>query len=167
MTPPINDIAFYCVAALTILPAIMVVRSRNIFHGGLALAATFTGVAGLYLLLSAEFLAVSQMLIYTGAISVLLLFAIMMTQRVNNPAVPVFNRQRIAAVLVVGALTFIVFIALRATPWSIQPPDFSQNPLPQIGTLLLGPWVLPFELVSVVLLAALVGAVIIAKKEER
>jgi NADH-quinone oxidoreductase subunit J len=153
---------FFIFAAMTLLGGIFVVTLRNLVRSVLAMILSFVGVAGLYLTLEAEFLAAIQVLVYVGAVSVLVLFAVMLTQRVADPSRPVNNNQ--AWLGFTGALG--IFIILSATLSPIQWPVLSaQNTstIDNLGKQLLGTYALPFEVASVVLLVALLGAIILAR----
>jgi NADH-quinone oxidoreductase subunit J len=156
---------FYILGAIIIGSAVMVVIIKNIFHSALFLVLCFFSVAGIYLLLGADFLAAVQVLIYVGAITILLLFAIMFTAQIYNPAIRQSNEQVIPGILIVLTLLLATLLALSRTVWNIAektPEGFSVN---SIGKSLLTVYVLPFEVVSVVLLVALIGAIILAKRE--
>ena len=163
----LGPLLFYLLAAVTIGFAALVAFSRNIVHSAFALVGSFMGVAGIYVALAADFLAIVQILLYIGGIVVLILFAVMLTHRIAD--VRVSNRA-------VGSFPALVFMALVGssmgyavlhTSWhGVQPGD----PTPTtaaIGNAFLTTYVLPFELASVILLAALVGAVVLSRKELR
>lgn len=156
----IARIVAYGIAAITILAAWRVVTGRNLFHSALALGLSLIGVAGIYLGLGADFLAVIQVLIYVGAVLTLIAFAIMLTTGFGDPAIPQANRQRgMAAVVAVLCWLGLVRWTL-AVPWAAQPlPRLSVEAL---GRQLLIPYLLPFELISVIFVACLVGAIAIA-----
>ncbi|MBM3457012.1 MAG: NADH-quinone oxidoreductase subunit J [Armatimonadetes bacterium] len=161
-------VCFLGLVVLTIMPAFMVVTARNIVHAAVYLGASFVGVAGLYLLLSAPFLAAAQVLIYVGAITVLILFAIMLTaQRLMREPRHALPARILSGVLSFGLFVLLVWTAQRG-PWK-QVPEDQRTPsgeyLNQLSGSLLGTYLLPFEIASVLLLAALVGAIILAKEE--
>lgn len=162
-----QQITFYALAFFIIVPAVMVTRLRNIFYAGLCLIVCFMGVAGIYLLLNAEFLAAVQVLIYSGAISILILFAIMMTHHLYSKSIVVSNEQKYAALVLVVLLVSMIMVILSVTTWNISTEKQPSNVLQMVGSLLMKDYVLPFEVVSVLLLVSLVGAVIIARKEEK
>ena len=145
--------------------AVMVVSIKNIFHSALFLVLCFFSVAGIYILLEAEFLAAVQVLIYVGAITILMIFAIMLTHKLYSAKISQSNEQVIPGLIIVGALLVATISALGSTAWKLS---FETSPAQStvgIGRLLLTRYVLPFEIVSVVLLTALIGAVIIARRE--
>lgn len=156
---------FFLVAVMIVMSALGAVSLRSIFHAALSLAVMLLSVAALYLMLSAEFLAVAQILIYVGAIMTLILFAVMLTARIADPTVPQHNEERGAAALIAAALGAILLAIVWQTPWASTAP---QPPitLAGLGRELLTTYALPFETISVALVAALIGAMVIAKREE-
>jgi NADH-quinone oxidoreductase subunit J len=161
----LGGLVFYAIAALTVGSALLVAFSRNIIHSAFALLGTFMGVAGLYVCLSADFVAVVQVLVYVGGILVLILFAVMLTHRVAD--VQVSNRSvgRAPALVVVGGVVALMSTAVLQTHW-VQGTEVQVAPTTYgIGDAFLGQYILPFELASVVLLAALVGAIVLSRKE--
>jgi len=163
-----EQITFLMLALITLIPAVLVVTSRNIFHAGLWLLPTLLGVAGFYLTLGAEFLAAIQVLIYVGGIMVLLLFAILLTRRLTDPEIRVHNRQTGWAFLLGAALVGILIFAARREFGAIGPPaPIAPGTTEKMGEALLGPYLLPFEVASVLLLAAIIGAIVLARGEKR
>lgn len=156
---------FYILSGLIVGSAFMVVTLKNIFHSLLFLILCFFSIAGIYVLLSAEFVAAVQVLIYVGAITVLLIFAIMLTAQLYSPSIRQSNEQVIPGLLVVGALLVVTLSVLGRTSWRISTQGIEGQSTVSIGKALLTTYVLPFEVVSLVLLAALIGAIIIARKE--
>ena len=156
---------FYLVAAITLGSAMMVAFSRNIIYSAFSLLGTFAGVAGIYIFLGADFVAAVQLLIYVGGILVLVLFAVMLTHRITD--VEITNRAagRIPALIVVGALVYLLVQSVQETPWVKAKEILFTATTSKIGDLFLDSYLLPFELASLVLLAALIGAVVISRKE--
>ena len=155
-------VAFYVLAVITLGSALMVALVRDLIHAVLFLILAFIGVSGLYVTLSADFVAVVQVLIYAGAISVLMLFAILLTPRSSRDNASVSYRAPISVVAgLVGAV--IVFVALK-TDWATVEGDarFTQTAV-EIGKGLLDPYVLPFEVASVLLVIAMVGAIVLVR----
>jgi NADH-quinone oxidoreductase subunit J len=158
---------FYLVAALTIGSALVVAFSRNIVYSAFSLLGTFMGVAGLYALLAADFVAVIQILVYIGGILVLIIFAVMLTHRIDDVAVSNRSVGRLPAALIIGAVGVIMGTGVMAARWA-QKGDLQAEPTTYgIGDAFLGPYILPFELASVVLLVVLIGAVVVSRKEIR
>jgi len=161
----VQAVFFFILAAFTVAAALLVVLDRNIVHSAVALIFSFCGVAGIYVLLDAEFLGAVQILIYVGGITILLLFAIMLTTRIAA-RVGVFNQQMgLSALIVLGITAVLVYASLRGIHMAGEAPPPPET-TPALGRLLLTTHVLPFELVSVLLLAAMVGAIILARREK-
>jgi NADH-quinone oxidoreductase subunit J len=157
-------IAFYVLAAITLISALMVGIVRDLVHAVLFLILSFIGVAGLYITLSADFVAVVQVLIYAGAISVLMLFAILLTPRSARDNAAVSYRAPISIIAgLVGAT--IIFVGLK-TEWAKVDEDRFDTTAAAIGEALLDPFVLPFEVASVVLTVAMIGAIILVRSGE-
>jgi NADH-quinone oxidoreductase subunit J len=166
---------FFVVAALILVAAVMVVSVRNIIHAALWLITAFFGMGMLYLLLEAEFLAVVQVLIYVGAVSVLVLFAIMLTRQIANPGTQqLYERWWIA--LIVAVLLFAAILVptllnyewstLATAPGAAEPATAEQISGPrEIGEAFMREYLIPFQVAAVLLLAALVGAIVIAFEE--
>ena len=165
MASATQAVVFYILAGTIILSAIMVVTMKNIFHSALFLVLCFFSVAGIYVLLEAEFVAAVQVLIYVGAITVLMIFAIMLTSQIYSPSIKQSNEQVVPALLVIITLLAATLITLAKTNWRVQTALVTEQSVTTIGKSLLTVYALPFEVVSVVLLVALVGAIVIAKKE--
>jgi NADH:ubiquinone oxidoreductase subunit 6 (subunit J) len=154
-------VAFWVLAVLTLGSALMVATVRDLIHAVLFLILSFVGVAGLYITLSADFVAVVQVLIYAGAISVLMLFAILLTPASARDNAGVSYKAPISVVAgLVGAV--IVFVALD-TNWSTVEEDPFTNTASEIGRALLSRYVLPFEVASVLLVIAMVGAIMLVR----
>ncbi len=163
----IIKVTFYLIAAVTCFFALRIVISRNVFHRALFLALTLIGVACVYLYLGAEYLAVMQILIYVGAIVALFVFVIMLTTKIQNRAIRQLNSQVLISVVVTSALLCLLISIIRTSPWHkpVLPPAGLLN-ISQLGRSLALNYVLPFEVVSLILLAALVGAIAIGKAKK-
>jgi len=161
----VSTAVFYLIALITVVSAGMVAFSRNIIYSAFSLLGTFMGVAGLYVFLGADFVAAVQVLIYVGGILVLILFAVMLTHRITD--VQITNRAagRIPALIIVGVLGYLLIDAIQATPWVKAKEVVYTATAGRIGDLFLYTYLLPFELASLVLLAALIGAVVLSRKE--
>ncbi len=161
MPETVNGVAFVLLAIASVGGSIGVMGSRNVVHAAFWLLEVMLAVAGIYLLLSAEFLALVQVLVYAGAVSVLLLFVIMLTLRRREDAVRPLDASLSAAALTL-VLGGIIFAGLaRFTPTLSAMPDTVPG-VAEFGLMLFTPdggWVLPFEIASLVLLVALVAAV--------
>ncbi len=161
------NIVFYVFAAIIVASASLVAFSRNLVYSAFALLFTFFGVAGIYVMLSADFLAAVQLLIYVGGILVLIIFAVMLTQRISE--VEISNqslRPAQGALILIGIMAVLLGVIFK-TQWSLEGQLEYQATTAPIGDLLLKKYLLPFEIVSVLLLAALMGAAVIVRKEVR
>jgi NADH-quinone oxidoreductase subunit J len=158
---------FYLIAGLTVLGALGVALSRNVVYSAFSLMGALLGAAGLYAFLAADFVAVVQILVYVGGILVLTLFAIMLTHQIAE--VQVSNRSvgRLPAGLLVVGVGLAMGLALLRAPWHQTAPGAPAPTTYGVGDSLLGAYLLPFELASIVLLSALVGAIVLSRKELR
>lgn len=161
----VSTAVFYLIAIITVGSAVMVAFSRNIIYSAFSLLGTFMGVAGLYVFLGADFVAGVQVLIYVGGILVLILFAVMLTHRITD--VEITNRAagRIPGLTVIGVLLYLLITTIRETSWVKAKEIAHAATTARIGDLFLESYLLPFELASVVLLAAMIGAVVLSRKE--
>jgi NADH-quinone oxidoreductase subunit J len=156
-------VVFWAFAAVTVGSAGVVVLSRTLIYSAFALLFTFFGVAGLYVLLGADFLAATQLLIYVGGILVLLLFGVMLTHKIYDLDLRTETNQLVPGLIVAGGLFVILSATAVKTRWTSTP----LPPAPttaEIGRLFLGAYLLPFEAASVLLLIALVGAAMIVRR---
>lgn len=155
---------FYLLAAFTLWAAAVVVLGKNIVRAAVALIFSFCGVAGIYVLLEADFLAAVQVLIYVGGITILLLFAIMLTSRIAGGVRVVNDQAVLSGIAGAGLLVGLAYAVLKGVPAASSAPPLPQT-TPFLGKALLTTYALPFEAVSILLLAALVGAIILARKD--
>jgi len=163
----LGDLVFYLVAGVTIISAAGVAFSPNIVYSAFSLMGTFMGVAGLYVLLAADFVAVIQVLIYVGGIMVLMIFAVMLTHRIADVRISNRSVGRLPALIVIACIAGVMAKAVLNTTWHSVAPGTPAPSTYAIGNGLLGDYILPFELASMVLLAALIGAVVLSRKELR
>ncbi len=161
----ISEVVFYLIAAVTVGSAAMVAFSRNIVYSAFSLVGTFAGVAGIYIFLGADFVAAIQVLIYVGGIVVLTLFAVMLTHRITD--VQITNRSvgRIPALVVILIFLGLLVNTIGETHWKSAKEIVYAATAGRIGDLFLRDYLLPFELASLVLLVALIGAVVLSRKE--
>lgn len=167
MTDWIYVVSFYAVAGVALSGALGVLFLRNLFHAGLSLMLSLFAVAAIFVMLGAEFLAGVQVLIYVGAVAVLILFAVMLTQRITSRNVRQYTRALVPALLVVAGLGAVTALVM----WKVELPPLGAVPetgtIEELADLLLSKYLLPFEVISLLLLGALVGAIVLARKEER
>jgi NADH-quinone oxidoreductase subunit J len=159
-------VAFGLLAVVGVGSAVRLVTARNVVHAALYLVVTLATVAGAYLVLAAEFVAWVQILIYVGAIVILFLFGLMLTKApIGREALD--NQQRGVAV-VVGLLVLagLAWLTLEAFPWGTPASSVAPSRTEDVGAAIFRDFVLPFEAVSFLLLAALIGAVVLARRDE-
>lgn len=161
----VSTAVFYLIALVTVVSAAMVAFSRNIIYSAFSLLGTFMGVAGIYVFLGADFVAAVQLLIYVGGILVLILFAVMLTHRITDVAITNRAAGRIPALLVVALFLVLVIQIVKETPWLRAKEVTFVATTATIGDAFLYDYLLPFELASVVLLGAMIGAVVLSRKE--
>lgn len=159
MTETVNGIAFLALAFAAIGGAVAMLATRNVAHAAFWLLEVMLATAGIYLLLSAEFLALVQVLVYAGAVSVLVLFTIMLTLRRREDAIRPFEAGWMVGVLVALFGGAMLFAITRTTLPGISALPADAPDVAAFGTLLFTEWLIPFEIASLVLLVALVGAV--------
>ena len=160
-----EEIIFYFVAAVTVLGALGVVLARNVVHSALFLILALLAVAGVFILLSAEFLAIVQILIYGGAVTILILFVMMLT-RVRDMPQALDGPQRPFAALAAGAFLALSVLAALSSDWPGETDKITVVPFREMGEALFRDWAVPFEVASLVLLVALIGAIVLARGEE-
>jgi NADH-quinone oxidoreductase subunit J len=164
-----QNVAFYILAVAMAVAAIGVVRSQNIVHAALYLVVVLAGAAGLYILVAAEFVAWVQVLIYIGAIVILFLFGIMLTRAPMRSTGTLDNSQRWASMVVslfmFGVITALLVDAYGGEEIKLQDKLVTLGSADTVGTSIFRDYLVPFEVVSMLLLAALVGAVVIARRD--
>ncbi len=161
----VSDVLFYLLAALAVAGAAGVALSRNILYSSIGLLMSLLGAGSLYVFLSADFVAVTQLLVYIGGVLVLILFAVMLTNRITEVSVSNTSFGLFGGFLLFVSVAPVLLAVAALTPWSARPPGPLVPSTEAIGNAFLTKWLLPFEVASLVLLATLVGAVVIARKE--
>lgn len=160
----IYDIIFYLFGAVTIVSAFFVVTTRNIIYSAFYLLFTFFGVAGLYILLGADFVAVVQLIVYVGGILILLLFGVMLTNKITNVNIKTGTIQIIPAAIAVVAFMYLLITTLLNTGWKTISNPVNVSSTQKLGMLLITQYAVVFELLGIVLLIALIGAASMARK---
>ncbi len=158
-------VVFYVLSALTLAGAALVAFVRNILYSALGLLAALLGAGSLYVLLSADFVAVAQLLVYVGGVMVLVLFAVMLTSKITEVNVSNTSIGLFGGLLLLVAMAPVLVAVAWLTPWRTITPGPLAPTTEAIGDALLTRWLLPFEIASLVLLATLIGAVVVARKE--
>jgi len=166
MQMTLQRVVFIILGSITLGAALLMVTRRNVFHAALFMILSFFGVAGLYVLLEAPFLAAVQLFVYIGGIATLIIFAIMVTRGMMTPSIPRANRQRVIAALVAVALCGVLVWMVLSHQWAAGPGPVPEHTIALLGATLVDPegFALPFEVASVLLLVALIGAVAIARE---
>ena len=159
-----GDALFWLFAAVMIGSAFLVVTMRDIIRCGLAMIVCFGSLAGIYAIIGAPLLAAAQVIVYIGAISVLILFAIMLTQTKDAPSRLVFQTQAVPAAIAAIIIAVIIALAIGATDWG-EAAKRVRLTAEAMSSVLFNSFVLPFEIVSVLLLAAVIGGIYLAKRE--
>ncbi len=160
----LTQVVFIIVAGLAVVGGVAMVTLRNLLHSALAMVLSFLAIAGIFVLLEAEFLAAVQVLIYVGAVAVLILFAVMLSRDVIGRKVQVMNGQWPVALLVAAGLFAVLLAGLLHAIWPVVSQPVADDLVAELGKALVGPYALPFEAASVLLLVALVGAIIFARE---
>ena len=160
------DIIFYLFALITIGSGIIVVNSKNIVHAAFSMLLTFFGVSGIYVLLGADFIAIVQIMVYVGGILILLLFGVMLTNKITNVEIRSGSTQVIPSIIGLGVFTAVLFYVVSSTNWKTEASEIPFSTASDIGIVLISEYVLVFELLGILLLVALIGAASIARREK-
>ena len=163
------DLVFFVFGFITVASAFIVVFSKNIIYSAFSLLFTFFGVAGLYVLLQADFLAVTQILIYVGGILVLMLFGVMLTNKIVNVELKGGTLHAVPALILVavvaGSLSGLFYSTWKSAPLPTSGTEVTTTKT--LGQMLMTSYLLPFEIASVVLLVALIGAAMFARRKAK
>lgn len=160
-------LAFMGIALVAIIGGVLLLNLTKVVHMVVALIFTFVAIAGIYVLLSAEFVAAVQILIYSGAITIIMLFGIMLTKHDDENEPKTGKWRKILVFLGIVGFAFAVYIGIYNFNVEQVPTALHENNTMQIGKALYTKYIIPFELTSVLLLATLVGAIILAKNEKK
>ncbi len=162
------EIAFFILAGITLASAVVIVTTKNIVHAVFLHLLALSCIGGLYILLLAEFIAAVQILVYAGAVTIMILFSLMLTKARGGISVALDNQQRGLAFLAALGFLIILLVFLLSKDWKVSKEalHFSKVSLAHFGEILFSSYVLPFEMISILLLAALVGVIVLARKEE-
>jgi NADH-quinone oxidoreductase subunit J len=161
-----STVLFYVFAFLAIVSAVFVVSAKNIVHSAYSLFVTLFSIGVFYVLLKADFIAVTQLMVYIGGILILMLFGIMLTQKVTDVEIKIKILNIVPSVLFTVGITAILLFIMLTTKWNIKTPQVNETTVNLIGKQMLSGYLLPFEVASVVLLIALIGAAMYARKSK-
>ena len=162
----IEQTVFTIIAIITLGGGVGVVSSKNLYYAALYLVLALSGMAGLFVMLSAGFLAAVQIIVYIGAIAILILFAIMLSRTVMTSSEPQNNDQVWLGIVVASLFFFVLGFVVSSTEWPISDLEPTTDAVTQLGISFLGAYLIPFEVVSILLLVALVGGIILAREVE-
>ena len=165
MIPELIDILFLSISMLIISSAIWVVLSPNLVHSAVSLLFTLFGVAALYVFLYADFMAAAQVIIYVGGILVLIIFGVMLTNKIDDQNISNKSNNRVPAGIFCLFLLYFQISAIISSKWYFGDKIVKESTTNDIGVMLLTKYLLPFEVVSILLLAALIGAAMLSRKK--
>ncbi len=160
----VYEIIFYLFAAVTLVSAFFVVTSRNIVHAAFYLLFTFFGVAGIYVLLGADFVAIVQLIVDLGGIRILRIFGVMITNKITEVDIKTGTIQTLPAAIGIGLFTGVLGAVILNTEWRLVDSEFPESTLSTLGSLLITEYVLILKLLGILLLVALIGAASMARK---
>ena len=160
-----DDALLWILASIMILSGLLVVTMRDIIRCGLAMIVCFGALAGIYVLMGAPLIGAAQVIVYIGAISVLILFAIMLTQTKDAPARLVFQTQAGPAAIAAIVIAIVIALSVAATDWPGVVAERIRYATEAMSKVMFQDFTLPFEIISVLLLAAVIGGVFLAKRE--
>lgn len=158
--------AFWIISTVIILSSVLVVSLKNIFHCALYLILALFGVAGIFILLNAEFLAAAQVLIYVGGVATLIIFAIMLTSDLAAQKISQTNENRSISFFICLLFALSANVLISGTHvWHYRTDPLPDENVATIGSYLMTEFMLPFEVISILLLAAMIGAIVLVRKE--
>ncbi len=161
-----GNLLFAALSSVVVASALWVVVSKNLIHAAVSLLITLFGIAGLYVFLYADFIAATQIMVYVGGILVLIIFGVMLTNKIDRPSIATSSRNQLIGMFVSTLIFAFQMAVIFKTNWKTSESlDSSEETVRQIGELLLTTYLLPFEIASVLLLSALVGAALLSRKE--
>tara|TARA_Y100001970_G_C14196049_1_gene838178 strand:+ start:907 stop:1395 length:489 start_codon:yes stop_codon:yes gene_type:complete len=160
----VAEFLFWVIALLTVISALMVVLNNQLLYSAIALLFTLFGVAGLYIYLWADFIAGVQLLVYIGGINVLIIFGIMLTNRISSIRLSQTNVQQGVGGVVSLWLMLLIGIVISKTPWYQVTSAEPSSTVREVGILLMTKYLLPFEAISILLLGALIGAALLSRE---
>ena len=163
--PDLGMLLFICIAVMIVASALLVVTSPNLVHSAVSLLFTLFSVAAVYVFLYADFIAATQVVIYVGGILVLIIFGVMLTNKIDDATIISPTHNRIPGIISCLVILYIQFTVIFNTNWYYGPEIIRESTVKDIGSLLLTKYLLPFEVASILLLAALIGAAMLSRKK--
>ena len=161
-----QTLVFFFLSAILVFASLRVITARNPVHAALNLILAFFTCGGIWALLQAEFLAIAIILVYVGAVMTLVIFVIMLTEHLGGRSIRQNNRQSPAALVSLAGIVILLTMLLLQTPWPVTGKALeSKVSVMSLGKALMGTYAFPFEVISVILIACLIGAIAIAKKD--
>lgn len=158
--------AFMSLALVAVIGGVLLINLTKVIHMVVALVFTFVSIAGIYILLSAEFIAVVQVMIYSGAITIIMLFGIMLTKHSDEEEPKTGTWRKLLLLLGILGFGAAVYLGIYDLNFEAVPNTLHENNTEQIGIALYSEYIIPFELTSVILLVALIGAIVLARKDD-
>ena len=158
------DLIFYLFAAVTLISAFFVVTNRNIVHSAFYLLFTFFGVTGIYVMLGSDFVEIVQLIVYVGGILILLLFGVMLTNKITNVDIKTGTIHALPASIVLGLFAGALGAAIFTTNWKVVELTTAEASTSALGVMLINEYALIFELLGILLLIALIGAASMARR---
>tara|TARA_Y100000996_G_scaffold61704_1_gene41805 strand:+ start:319 stop:837 length:519 start_codon:yes stop_codon:yes gene_type:complete len=163
--PDLGTVLFFTIALLTVGSALMVVTSPNLVHSAVSLLFTLFSIAAIYVFLYADFIAATQVVVYVGGILILIIFGVMLTNKIDDATIKSPTHNRIPGIISCLVVLYIQFMVILNTDWYQGEEIVRESTIKDIGNLLLTKYLLPFEVVSILLLAALIGAAMLSRKK--
>ena len=163
--PDLGIVLFFGIFMIICASALMVVTSPNLVHSAVSLLFTLFGVAAVYIYLYADFIAATQVVIYVGGILVLIIFGVMLTNKIENATIDSKTHNKIPGLVFSLLMLIIQFYIILNTNWNVSNNPGRDNTIKEIGNLLLNKYLLPFEVISILLLAALIGAAMLSRRK--
>ena len=163
--PDLGILLFLGIFMLVCSSAFMVITSPNLVHSAVSLLFTLFGIAAIYVFLYADFIAATQVVVYVGGILVLIIFGVMLTNKIDNATIDSKTHNKIPGIVFSLLLLVVQFYVIFNTNWYIADYEPRESTVKEIGNMLLNKYLLPFEVVSVLLLASLIGAAMLSRKK--
>ena len=163
--PDLGILLFLGIFMLICSSAFMVITSSNLVHSAVSLLFTLFGIAAIYVFLYADFIAATQVVVYVGGILVLIIFGVMLTNKIDNATIDSKTHNKIPGLIFSLLLLIMQFYVIFNTKWHVADYEPRESTIKEIGNMLLTKYLLPFEVVSILLLAALIGAAMLSRKK--